>query len=696
MNDAIDIDPWSDDALPADHGLGALAARSRVELGDSGALARAHEGFAPREAQQNLAAAVADAIMRRRALLAEAGTGTGKTYAYLVPALLSGRRVIISTGTRALQDQLFHRDLPRVRQALGVGVRAALLKGRANYLCHYRLERAQGERVHDRPRQAELAALKAWSGETRSGDIGEFDGINEDSPLWPQVTSTAENCLGNECPFWRDCFVVKARQAAQAADLVVVNHHLLFADQAIRKEGFGEILPGAECFIIDEAHQLPELASQFFGESLSARQLRDLARDALAECANTVGALHHIQAPSENLKQSVIRLREAMRGLRERGALHEALAAPAVVEALDDLAQRLRELMAALEPLRDSAPGFESCHARALMMLNRLLRLRGESSVDCVPEIADADAFEAPPAEAGGPQHDESAVQQAAHEADQIRWYEIRGQGFALNSTPLQVAEILDQLRERSGASWIFTSATLAVSGRFDHFAGQIGLADPDTLIEASPFDYATQTLAYLPPGMPDPRSFEFGEAWLNAVLPVIEASKGRAFLLFTAGRALQRARDALLDRIDYPLFVQGDAPRGVLLERFRESGNGVLLGLASFWQGVDVAGEALSLVVIDKLPFAAPDDPVLEARLDAIRRSGGNPFRDWQLPSAVIALKQGAGRLIRTINDRGVLMLCDPRLSSGYGRVFMKSLPPFPVTRSETDVVAFLGSCKH
>ena len=265
MTTADDFDPWSDDALPADNGLGALAVRSRAELGERGALARAHEGFAPREAQQNLAAAVADAIMRRRALLAEAGTGTGKTYAYLVPALLSGRRVIISTGTRALQDQLFHRDLPRVRQALGVGLRAALLKGRANYLCHYRLERAQGERVHDRPRQVELAALKAWSGETRSGDIGEFDGISEDSPLWPQVTSTAENCLGNECPFWRDCFVVKARQAAQAADVVVVNHHLLFADQAIRKEGFGEILPGAECFIIDEAHQLPELASQFFG-----------------------------------------------------------------------------------------------------------------------------------------------------------------------------------------------------------------------------------------------------------------------------------------------------------------------------------------------------------------------------------------------------------------------------------------------
>ena len=690
MNDAADFDPWSDDALPTDHGLGVLADRSRIELGADGALARAHEGFAPREAQQNLAAAVADAIMRRRALLAEAGTGTGKTYAYLVPTLLSGRRVIISTGTRALQDQLFHRDLPRVRKALGVGVRAALLKGRANYLCHYRLERAQGERTHDRPRQAELAALKAWRGETRSGDIGEFDGIAEDSPLWPQVTSTAENCLGNECPFWRDCFVVKARQAAQAADLVVVNHHLLFADQAIRKEGFGEILPGAECFIIDEAHQLPELASQFFGESLSARQLRDLARDALAECANTVGALHHIQAPSENLKQSVIRLREAMRGLRERGALHEALAAPVVVEALDDLAIRLRELMQSLEPLRDSAAGFESCHARTLMLLNRLLRLRGESQAGHVAEDSGSDAFDAVAQATGSSDLDESPVEQAAHDAEQIRWYEIRGQGFALNSTPLQVAEILDQLRERSGASWIFTSATLAVSGRFDHFAGQIGLADPDTLIEASPFDYATQTLAYLPPNMPDPRSFEFGDAWLKAALPLIEASQGRAFLLFTAGRALQRARDALVDRIDYPLFVQGDAPRGVLLERFRESGNGVLLGLASFWQGVDVPGDALSLVVIDKLPFAAPDDPVLEARLDAIRRSGGNPFRDWQLPSAVISLKQGAGRLIRTVNDRGVLMLCDPRLSSGYGRVFMKSLPPFPVTRNEADVLAF------
>ena len=672
-------------------GGGALAAASVTALAVDGALARAIPGFAPRGAQQRLAAAVAGAFDRNAALVAEAGTGTGKTYAYLVPALLSGRRVIVSTGTRALQDQLFHRDLPRVRTALGVDARIALLKGRANYLCWYRLERArQDGRFGSREQVQQLMAVHAWSGSTRSGDIAEVEGVPEGSPIWAQVTSSADNCIGGECPFYADCFVAKARQAAQSADVVVVNHHLLFADMAIRQEGFGEILPGAHAFVIDEAHQLPELAGQFFGEHLGARQLNELARDALAECAGVAGALDAVQEPARQLVQRVRELRLALDPLPNRGAMAQALRLPEIFSALHDLEAALATLQAALQPLAAGSPGFEAAHARALEQRTRLAQVAGaegrepagfaEDGTDvCVEVDVDVDV------------DDDSR----AHEASaRIRWFEITQNGFMLHATPLDVARPLSEFRQRTGASWVFTSATLAVAGQFGHFAGQVGLERPDTLLEASPFDYARQTLAYLPPRLPEPASRDYTGAVLEAALPVLQASRGRAFLLFTSHRALREAAEWLPGRCEFPLFVQGTLPRHALLEAFRGSGNGVLLGAASFWEGVDVAGEALSVVVIDKLPFAAPDDPVLEARLDAIRRSGGNAFRDWQLPSAVLALKQGAGRLIRTHGDRGVLVLCDPRLvGKSYGRVFLDSLPAFPRTRALADAQAFFAA---
>jgi len=640
-----------------------LEARSRDALAAGGPLASALPGYVPRPAQQRFAVAIAQAFQSRSALLAEAGTGTGKTYAYLVPALLSGLKTIVSTGTRALQDQLYHRDLPRVRDALGIGLKTALLKGRANYLCRYRLGQAQGEppapgrHVQDRAQVALFQRIVAWAGRTRIGDLAEIEGLPEDSPLLPMVTSTADNCLGSECPFWGDCFVVQARQRAQAADLVVVNHHLLLADLALKQEGFGEILPGAQAFVVDEAHQLPELAAQFFGEGSGARMLVELARDSLRECRDVPGALALLQQPALQVEHAVRALRAAMDALPLRGTRERALESIAAAAAFEALAAALASLVEALAPLREASPGMDASHARAVDAVARLANWR------------DADA--------GG----------------DVLWYELTARGFRLQRTPLDVSAPLRQHREQSRAAWVFTSATLSVAGDFSHYAARLGLDAPRTLLEPSPFDWDRQALCYLPPGLPQPMSRDYTASLLDALWPVLEASGGRAFVLFASHRALREAAQALRGA-PWTLFVQGEAPRAQLLQQFRDSGDGVLLGTASFREGVDVPGDALTVVAIDKLPFAAPDDPVFEARLQAVRRAGGHPFRDEQLPQAVIALKQGVGRLIRTESDRGVLVLCDPRLTGkSYGRTFLDSLPPFPLTAELDEVTAFLAN---
>jgi ATP-dependent DNA helicase DinG len=635
--------------------IGMRQLSARELLGPDGPFAKEVAGFAPRESQQDMADAVEDAIANGHNLIAEAGTGTGKTFAYLVPALRSGKRVIVSTGTKTLQDQLFHRDLPRVREVLGARLRASLLKGRANYLCLYRLDQTHKEgRFTTREQASHLHATRAWAQRTSSGDRGEFAEVPEDSPLWPRITSTAENCVGAECPMFADCFVVKARRAAQEADVVVVNHHLLFADLAIKQEGFGEILPGANAFILDEAHQIPELAGQFFSSSVTSRQITELANDVLAECGTVSGSLASLRESVEAVSPATKKARHSLDRLPAKGGFAAIESDADAQTDLHALGDAMRALTEALEKQAERSRGLASVHERAANICQRL------------QEVTDGDANGA------------------------VHWYELSPHGFTLHATPLDLAPPLRALREQSNASWIFTSATLSVAGEFQHFSRQLGLDDPVAMSLASPFDFTRQALAYVPKGLPEPNDPSYTERVVAAARPVLDAARGRTFMLFTSHRALRRAAELLVD-IPYPLFVQGTAPRHQLLTEFRESGNGVLLGAASFWEGVDVAGEALSCVIIDKLPFAAPDDPVLEARLSALRENGGNPFFDWQIPAAVIALKQGAGRLIRDVADRGVLMLCDPRITSrAYGKLFLKSLPPLPLTRELADVQKF------
>jgi len=624
----------------------------------SGALARAVEGYRPRAQQLDMALAVERAIDASQHLVVEAGTGTGKTFAYLVPALLSGLKTVISTGTRTLQDQLFHRDLPVVGSAIGRPVSVALLKGRANYLCLYRMEQALNSVTGDSSRSlSELQQIKRWSGLTRSGDIGELGEVDEQSVVWPRVTSNSENCLGNRCPDYEECFVVRARRRAQDADVVIVNHHLLLADQALKEEGFGELLPGADTVIVDEAHQLPDVAAQFFGQLVSSRQLLSLGQDTLAEILSGAGARSVPERQLADVEKAVRDLRLALG--TESGRI-DWQRSPQLDACLDEVGATLEALRDALVALKDLGPG------------PRQLAQRAEKLLQCWEQLTAEDCLEG------------------------LRWWELSGRGFILRMTPFDVAPTLSRHIESYPCAWIFTSATLAVGENFSHFTSRIGLQDVSALKVDSPFDFSRQALLYLPQGLPSPSSPEYTGKVMRAAAPVVEASQGRAFLLFTSHRALKEAvgwwqSNDVLPGV--PRLVQGTLPRDRLLEQCRSLGNAVLFGTASFWEGVDVRGEALSVVVIEKLPFASPGDPVTRARIEAIEAAGGNAFRDHQLPQAVITLKQGVGRLIRDVEDTGVVMLCDPRVRSrGYGRVFLSSLPDMPQTSELEHVIAFIG----
>ncbi len=631
--------------------------RSRDLLGASGPPARRVPGFVPRPSQQAMAHAVESALAAPDTLIAESGTGTGKTFAYLVPAMLSGGRVLISTGTRNLQDQLYRRDLPLVRDALELPVNAALLKGRANYLCLHRLERTGADaRFGARTTAAHFQRVQAWARHTRSGDIAEIADVPEESELWPLVTSTAENCLGADCPRYADCFVSRARREAAQAELIVINHHLFFADMSVRQEGFAQLLPAADAVIFDEAHQVPDVAANFFGVTLSSHQLRNLCRDAVAEDVREASGVRELRAAAEATERAVQDLRLSLGSSVQRTLWDDAGGGAQVAETIAALEQRLRGLSEALQAAAARGPGLANCARRALAVTERL------------DEVT------------------------RGRDIDRVAWFETAASSFTFHLTPLDVADVFqERLRALGTKAWIYTSATLAVSDDFTHFTRRLGLEDAKTAQWHSPFDYESQTLLYIPPEMPDPAAPDYTAKVVEAALPVLRASNGRAFLLFTSHRALKLATELLKDRIEYPLLVQGAMPRARLLESFIAAGNAVLLGTASFWEGVDVRGPALSCVIIDKLPFAAPDDPVLKARAAACTASGRNPFMEYQLPEAVIALKQGAGRLIRSLDDSGVLIVCDPRIyTRSYGRLFLDSLPPMPVTRALADVERF------
>jgi len=616
-------------------------------------------------------------------LIVEAGTGTGKTYAYLVPAMLWGGKVIVSTGTKHLQDQLFQRDIPTVRDALAVPVSVAMLKGRSNYLCHYYLQRAADNgRLPSRQETSYLQEIIRFAKITRSGDKAELASVPETAAVWAMVTSTRDNCLGQECPHYKDCFVMQARREAQQADLVVVNHHLFFADIMLRDTGMAELLPSANTIVFDEAHQLPETATLFFGETLSTAQFLELARDTVAE------GLSHARDAVEWVKLGAA-LERAARDVRlafREDSLRLSVAQLPVdhplFDALDALQTELGVLANALASQAERAESLGACLRRARELQGVL------AGWTMHPD-------EAPPREARAQtQTDDKSTEFSDDE--KVRWVEVFSHTVQLHETPLSVAPIFAKQRAGVPRTWIFTSATLSVRGDFTHYAAQMGLSARRSMTLPSPFDYPSQGLLYVPRNLPQPSSPQFTDAVFEAALPAIEASGGGVFMLCTTLRAVDRIAAKLRDTIaargwNTPLLVQGDASRTELLERFRGYGNAILVGSQSFWEGVDVRGDALSLVVIDKLPFAPPDDPVLSARLDALTKKGLSPFVVHQLPQAVITLKQGAGRLIRAETDRGVLMICDTRLvDKPYGRRIWQSLPPFKRTREIEVVKAF------
>ncbi|MDO8261910.1 MAG: ATP-dependent DNA helicase [Gallionella sp.] len=630
--------------------------------------------FRPRAQQREMALAVAKAIRDNSILVVEAGTGTGKTFAYLVPALLAGGKVIISTGTKNLQDQLFQKDLPMVRDALKAPVSVALLKGRANYVCHYHLERALSDgRFATREDTRHLAKIKKYAKVSDSGDKSGLADVPENAPIWMQVTSTRDNCLGQECPNHKECFVLKARSEAMKADIVVVNHHLFFADVMLRDEGVAELLPACNTVIFDEAHQLPETASLFFGESLSTTQLLDLAGDTRIEAAASAKDFAPLPKACDELDKTARDLRLVFKkeGRLPATALDSFKDWP---NALKTLGEKLTQLNGLLEKQAARSEGLENCWQRAQALAQQLRQWQAEqpSPLTPLPQAGEGDGF--------------------------VRWLEVFHHSLQLNTTPLSIAEIFEKQIGGSARAWIFTSATLAVKQNFSHYQSEMGLLKAKTACWDSPFNYGEQALLYVPQNLPEPNSEGYTEAVVQAALPLIEASKGRAFLLFTSLRAMQRAHEILqaeFDRRgwDYPLLLQGEGSRNELLTRFRSLGNAVLLGSQSFWEGVDVRGEALSLVIIDKLPFAPPDDPVLAARIAQLNKQGRNAFMEYQLPRAIITLKQGAGRLIRDETDRGVLMICDPRIiTKHYGKRIWQSLPPFKRTRVEAEAVEFFN----
>ena len=621
-----------------------------------GVLAQHLPGFAPREPQRLMAQAVDAAIQQHSQLLVEAGTGTGKTYAYLVPALLSGKRVIISTGSKALQEQLFNRDLPALLGPLGFHQPIALLKGRANYLCPERLDQLLATTTTQEAEVlADLPRVRMFAISSQNGDVADIPGLAEQAPILPHITSTNDNCLGRDCPRYEDCYLVKARRKAMEAQVVVINHHLFFADLVVKDTGFAELLPEGEVYIFDEAHQLPDIASGYFGQSISSRQMLDLCRDVV---------------------------------LAQRTEAADMLQLKRAAEALE-LACREFRLVFGLEPARGDLRGWrgQAVYERALMRLQDTLKLMYEVLKLALGRSERLDhAFERIA-------EYQNTLQRVVNteEVGAAYWFDTSRLHITLNLTPLTIAGRFQEEVLRAGSSWIFTSATLTVDHSFEHFVQRMGITQAQQLILDSPFDYARQSVLWVPRQLPDTADPRRGERLALQLLPVMNTIPGGIFFLCTSYQSLRQVAEVFSRELGRRILVQGDDNKQRLLQEFVDNGRAVLVATASFWEGVDVRGEALSCVVIDKLPFTAPDDPLLKARIDDCRLQGGEPFSQLQLPDAVISLKQGVGRLIRDINDRGVLILCDPRLvNRPYGATFIHSLPAMPRTRDAGKVHAF------
>lgn len=627
------------------------------DFATDGALAQAIPGFKPREAQREMARAVTKAVNSGGELVVEAGTGTGKTYAYLAPALRAKKKVIVSTGSKALQDQLYNRDLPTIARALKFSGKTALLKGRSNYLCLERLEQ-QNQTGGDLTVQAlgDLINVRSWSSQTADGDISSCSDVAEDSPIWPYVTSTNDNCLGSDCPLYKDCFVVKARKKAMDADVVVVNHHLFLADLVVKEGGFGELIPEADVMIFDEAHQLPDIASQYFGQQLSSRQLQDLAKDIIIAYRTEVRDVQQLQKTADRLAQCAQDFRLKLGEPGFRGNLRDLLSDNNIMRMFTLLDDALELCYDVIKLSLGRSALLDAAFERTALYRTRLKRLR------------------------------------TIEEPGFSYWYECTSRHFTLALTPLSVAERFREVMDNRKAAWVFTSATLAVNEKMAHFSQRLGVEKATTLVLDSPFDYARQALLCVPRHMPEPNHPGGARQLAQMMKPLIDANKGRCFFLCTSHKMMRELAAEFRASMALPVLLQGETSKGQLLKQFLEAGNALLVATSSFWEGVDVRGDALSLVIIDKLPFTSPDDPLLKARMEDCRLRGGDPFNEVQLPDAVITLKQGVGRLIRDTADRGVLVICDQRLvSRPYGGLFLNSLPPTPRTRDLSRAIEFV-----